>query len=621
MTSTSLSLGARLLALQLAAITAAALLVTVFAPRLLLLESASFTVSPALVVTLGASTAVFVTCVTFLFTWRLRPMLRAVAVQSDAIEPGDVASLYLLPVRLTVADIVGMVVVTAVTLIPGIRPPATDIATWAEVLLLAYTIGSVMMLPAYVLMRAAVTRVLELVPVDITSAAIEHPVRGQQRIPRLQIRVLIAASVPVAFVALGASLLVVAHVRASNADVRERQALELARGIFDSMDDDASGRVEAMAAAQKRGYSVEIGATESTFSVVREETGTSLMRVPLDRGHALVRFPTSPLSALAAIYVVVSLLAVALAALLGARLGGDYSTDIALVTRELRSLGADDVVRGTRVQRAARFVSVHRLIQTIDELGGIFREFGSAQEKAIEARTATERMRGLFLASMSHDLKAPLNAILGFAELASRGKLSTAQSESLVIIEQRGRELLHLVQTILDAARVDAGELRVEPEPTDTAELVFGAIAEARELVNEADVTISAAIGDRLPILNVDPVRTTQALTAVILSAVRFAEEDAVRLRVTRSHDSSRVCIDVETPGKGLPDAELTRVFEAFKDPERARRHGSLGLGLSLARAIVEQHGGSVEATAVENQGTTFRIWLPTLRSGSRPAW
>ncbi|MFO0676671.1 MAG: HAMP domain-containing sensor histidine kinase [Polyangiaceae bacterium] len=614
-------LALRLLGLQLAAITAAALLVTVFAPRLLLLESASFGVSPALVATLGASLAIFVVCATLLFTWRLRPMLRAVDEGSDVIEPGDVVSLYMLPVRLTVTDTVGMVAITAITLVPGIRPPATDVATWAEVLLLAYTIGSVLMLPAYVLMRAAVTQVLEQLPVEITSAAVDHPTRRAQKVPRLQLRVLIAASVPVAFVALGASLLVVAHVRASNAEVRERQALELARGIFDSMDDDASGRVEAMAAAQKRGYSVQIEPEEARFSVVREETGTSLMRVPLDHGHALLRFPTSPLSALAAIYVVVSLLAVAIAALLGSRLGGDYATDIALVTRELRTMGADDIVRGTRVQRAARFVSVHRLIQTIDGLGGIFREFGSAQERAIEARTATERMRGLFLASMSHDLKAPLNAILGFAELASRGKLTAGQSENLVIIEQRGRELLHLVQTILDAARVDAGELRIEPEPTDSAELVFGAISEARELVNEADVTISAELADRLPILNVDPVRATQALTAVILSAVRFAEQDTVRVRASRSVDASRVCIEVETPGKGLPDAEVTRVFEAFKDPERARKHGSLGLGLSLARAIVEQHGGAVEATAVEHHGTTFRIWLPTLRSGSIPAF
>ena len=83
---------------------------------------------------------------------------------------------------------------------------------------------------------------------------------------------------------------------------------------------------------------------------------------------------------------------------------------------------------------------------------------------------------------MSHDLKAPLNAILGFAELVSRGPLSDGQRESVTIIEQRGRELLHLVDTILDAARVEAGALTVSPEWTHAGDVVMQAILGAREL-------------------------------------------------------------------------------------------------------------------------------------------
>ena len=110
-------------------------------------------------------------------------------------------------------------------------------------------------------------------------------------------------------------------------------------------------------------------------------------------------------------------------------------------------------------------------------------------------------MRGLFLASMSHDLKAPLNAILGFAGLVSRGPLTDGQRESVAIIEQRGLELLYLIDTILDAARVEAGELTVSPERTRVGDVVMPAVLDAREL------TVGHERGDRRR----DPARACRA--------------------------------------------------------------------------------------------------------------
>jgi signal transduction histidine kinase len=287
-------------------------------------------------------------------------------------------------------------------------------------------------------------------------------------------------------------------------------------------------------------------------------------------------------------------------------------TDLAIATRAVRETGAADVIRGSRVRREARFDSVTLLMDAIDTLGGVFREFASAQERAIDARAATERMRGLFLASMSHDLKGPLNAVLGFAELVSRSPLTAAQQESVTIIEQRGRELLILIQTILDSARVEAGELTVSPEWTMVGDVVMSAVLDARELAGGSEVEIVGEIQPRVPRLFVDGTRMVQALTAVIQSAVRFTEKGVVHVRATLPAGSTDLRVDVESSGRMAPSSEREKIFDAFKDPDRARRHGSLGLGLALARSILELHGGSVEVAITKQGATVFHLVIPT---------
>jgi signal transduction histidine kinase len=249
-----------------------------------------------------------------------------------------------------------------------------------------------------------------------------------------------------------------------------------------------------------------------------------------------------------------------------------------------------------------------------DQLGGVFREFASAQQRAIDARAATERTRGLFLASMSHDLKAPLNAILGFAELVSDGALTDEQRESVAIIERRGRELLYLIDTILDAARVEAGELTVSPETTRVVDVVMPAVLDARELTKGINLHIVGEIPPGVPPILVDPARLIQALTAIILVASRFGERGQVVVRATMPTDGEQLRIDVEVSGLNTAAEDREKVFEAFKHLDRARRHGSLGLGPSLARAIVELHGGRVAVETTDSGGSVFHVWVPSER-------
>jgi two-component system sensor histidine kinase/response regulator len=312
------------------------------------------------------------------------------------------------------------------------------------------------------------------------------------------------------------------------------------------------------------------------------------------------------------LYLALALAAVLVAWVIGGRIGRAFADDVALATRELEASGVAEVLRGGRIRGDARFQSVAALLRAADEMGGVFREFASAQKRAIDARAATERMRGLFLASMSHDLKGPLNAILGFADLVSRSPLSPAQRESLTIIEQRGRELLTLIRTVLDSARAEAGELRIAPEWTMVGDVVMSAVLDARDLAVGAPVEIVAEIQPGVPRLYGDGSRLVQALTAVIQSAVRFTQQGTIHVRATVPSGSNMLRVDVESTGRAAPGTDREKLFDAFKDADRARQHGSLGLGLSLARSILALHGGTVDGSVAKGGGTVFHLTIPT---------
>ena len=121
-----------------------------------------------------------------------------------------------------------------------------------------------------------------------------------------------------------------------------------------------------------------------------------------------------------------------------------------------------------------------------------------------------------------------------------------------------------------------------------------------------------AEIQPGVPRLYADGARLVQALTAVIQSAVRFTQQGAVHVRATLLAGSTDLRIDVESSGRTAPGTEREKLFDAFKDTDRARRHGSLGLGLSLARSILELHGGSIEVAVTKLGGTVFHLTIPT---------
>jgi signal transduction histidine kinase len=614
MTKRGRALVARLMATQVVAWGTMGLLIIAFAPRLLLLDAAVVDGSARLALWEWVATMIWLAAVTLAATRRLRPVLDAFGAGDLQLAPTELLALHSLPARVAALGVGGTLVIAAATLAPPLRPATNDLWTQTELVILAVTMASVGALPAYVAMRASVAKVMELMPVATARAALELLETRRSGIARLRHRMLAAVAAPVAFVALGALLLVHAHLRAFEATSREDEAAVLARGVFDNGAADERGGRDAIEEARSRGFQVSLEPSSAVFGVAHDDAGYTVVAVPLTEAHALVRFRMAHVTRRMGIYLALALIAVAFAGILGGRIGHAFGADVVLATRELEATGVADVVRGGRIRGDARFYSVTALMKAADELGGVFREFASAQQRAIDARAATERMRGLFLASMSHDLKAPLNAILGFAALVSRGQLGAGQRESVAIIEQRGRELLYLIDTILDAARVEAGELTMSPEWMRVDDVVTSAVLETRALTVGLSVDITGEIQPDLPLIFVDASRLSQAITAMLLVAARFAEHGHVVVRAALPAIEERLRIDVEVTGRVIGAADRKKVFDAFKHADRARRHGGLGLGPSLARAIVELQGGGIDVETTEAGGTVFHMWVPSDR-------
>lgn len=605
-----LTLRARLLATQLLGLAVSFSLAALFAPRVLLLEAEAADAATILLATLGLASAAFAVVLTVVLLGRVRPLLGALAIGAEpAPDPRPVLAIYRTPARLALATVGFVLVVSLVTLVPALRPRALDGSTELGLALLLSTMVGTTTLAVYVLARAQVARVLELAPPALAESAVRT--LGVRVFGRLRKRYVVAAAAPVALVALLASLLADAHARAFEKEARVTDAIDVAHAVFEPLPsggpDAVAGQREAMAAAEELGFHIRL--TDGAETKVEE--GTTAISVPLEGALAArIRIDPPRVSPSLPAYVVLLFAAVGLAALLGTWPAVFFEADVALATREIRRAGVADVMRGTILQHEARFANVHALMEAIDGLGGIFREFASAQQRAIEAREATERMRGLLLASMSHDLKAPLNAVLGFTELVRRNPLTREQHESLAIIEQRGRELLVLIDTILDSARVEAGELEVSPSPSHIDDVVMSSVLEARDLAVGTEVKIMGESEPGMPAVMIDSTRIVQALTAVVMTAARFSDKGIVPVRATFP-PGDRMRIEVETSGEGLPLAEREKIFDAFKSAESARRQGGLGLGLQLARSIVEIHGGTIEVDSTGGGGMVFRVWLP----------
>lgn len=569
---------------------------------------------------IGVSTAA-----SFLHLQTHKSTILALTTEKKPINTAQIQSLAALPRALSLLFFTANSLIAASLSIPGIRPEKLDGGRAVSLLVLSITILSAAAIPYYMVLRNLTIQLLDMCPAELLTALLDGAELHQTPSRNIVRRFLVAAAAPVALVGVGAVLITHAHLRTgleqskrNTAAIVARAALEPPRtGIKDT------GLEDAISAAAEFGFLTQLKEaslhTEPAFQ--READSELTVTVPLDSGEAVIRFTaqldpegTYGVSLIAALGVVFSLI-------LGGLFGRWLSTDLVIATQGVRMLGTESILRGSaRVARPARFAVVLGLGQAIEGLAERFRVFAAAQERALEARDAAQRMRGLLFASVSHDLKSPLNAILGFAELVGHEPLSKAQRESLDLIAHRGRELLALIETILDAARVEAGQLTLASKFAEVGPLITEAVCKARELAGDTVGEITAEIADDLPAVPVDFAYVTRALGTIIAHALRTAASDPaarlVRIRATQTFQPEElVAIDIEYASRDVSKEELCALFEQ----QVTSRGRGLTLGLSLARSVIELHGGIISVDSAADQRAVCRAYLPLNPPGGRP--
>jgi len=225
---------------------------------------------------------------------------------------------------------------------------------------------------------------------------------------------------------------------------------------------------------------------------------------------------------------------------------------------------------------------------------------------------ATDRLRRELVANVSHDLRTPLAALQGYLQTLSLKPLSPEEQQRYLEIAVKHSERLgKLVSQLFELAKLDSEELRVKPERFSVAELAQDVVHELQLAAETRGVRLEAQLPPEPALVDGDIELIERVLANLIDNALRYTSRGGT-VRVAVGRDADRVRVDVSDTGCGIPPGELEGIFERFHRVQRAGNDdGGAGLGLAIAKKIVELHSGTIEAESAEDQGTTFRFRLP----------
>jgi signal transduction histidine kinase len=238
----------------------------------------------------------------------------------------------------------------------------------------------------------------------------------------------------------------------------------------------------------------------------------------------------------------------------------------------------------------------------------------AAEQEAREHVEASGRLKDEFLMTVSHELRTPLTAIYGWARILASGSLTPEQKRSaLQAIERNVEVQARLVDDLLDVSRIIGGKLRLELRTVNPAEVMMHAVQTVQPAADARSIQVDTIVDPGICSLVCDPDRLQQIVWNLLSNAIKFTPAGGrVQVFVARAED--RIEIAISDTGAGISPEFLPYVFDRFRQERSGtkRRHGGLGLGLSIVRHLVELHGGSVTAHSDgEGQGATFRVELP----------
>jgi signal transduction histidine kinase len=262
-----------------------------------------------------------------------------------------------------------------------------------------------------------------------------------------------------------------------------------------------------------------------------------------------------------------------------------------------RTMGATD--------RQRRLAERHR-----DEL--LLRE-----RRARDEAEHANRLKDQFIATLSHELRTPLNVMLGWTQVLEGNGPPDAQARAASVVARNGRLLARLVEDLLDISRATAGQFEIAREPISINAVTQSALDAMAPVAEEQDVTLVSQLRAQPGFVEADPARLQQVVWNLLSNAVKFTPKGG-RVEVRTEAGADAVVLTVTDTGRGFDAAFAPHVFEPFRqaDSSTRREHGGLGLGLSIARHLVELHGGTITAASDgPGRGATFTVTLPVARA------
>jgi len=327
-----------------------------------------------------------------------------------------------------------------------------------------------------------------------------------------------------------------------------------------------------------------------------------------------VPVPGTPAGAPALLSALVALttLLVGIAATVAYFVGRDASSDVVFVTEQIAEIARERREHTGELVPVRSLDEVGTLTSDINELILRFASAERSYRANLDRARAADRDRAGFLAAVSHELRSPLNAILGFADVLAAevdGPLTAAAKEEVEQIRGSGVHLLELINDILEFSALEGGQLRLSRSRVDLAAVAGEVVREAAGVLGQKPVRVYVG-GERDVFAHADARRVRQILQNLVGNAIKFTQRGEVVITLQR--DGSRALARVRDTGPGISSAERAMIFDDYKQAgdENVRRRGT-GLGLAIARRLVLMHGGLITVESELGKGSTFTVTLP----------
>lgn len=302
---------------------------------------------------------------------------------------------------------------------------------------------------------------------------------------------------------------------------------------------------------------------------------------------------------------------------------------------ELRIVSYVATICGTALENAEGFMNLRRLNENLENI--VTERTAAVEARSAELQLTADDLRKTqvelaaardvaevanqaktdFLAHISHEIRTPIGAILGFTELLLRGEhpLTTAQFQHLERVHSNGSHLLELLNDLLDLSKIEAGQLAIESLSTQPFRLLSDILASLESRAIDKGLKLSLTLHDRIPdTIQTDPTRLRQIVTNLVGNAIKFTAFGGVEVFVETRPESEQLRIHISDSGVGIAPHALATVFEPFQQADETvnRNFGGTGLGLPISRKLAHALGGDITLTSVVGEGSTFAVTIST---------